>query len=147
MGSRQGVIQGQVRGDDPRQVEEFARQVSALIDEPLAAASVDAGAEATDVRRLTAQLRNRRKGERGEVWAVLAWISALPAGAPVNTQTVAFVTGTVVHALTANQSWIVLCDSAGRIVADVTVSGAGTRYLNTVPLGRLGQSEAFTWAA
>lgn len=144
------LIQDRVSAANPRSVENHAQQVTKHIDEPRDRVTVAAGAEGADtadVRRITLQARNRNKFPRTERLLVSVWFSSATTGAPVSTQTVTLVTGTLKRALTANQEFEFITDAEGKVVLDVEVTGAGTRYVNAVVLGRLDQSAALAWAA
>lgn len=125
------------------------RALRTHFDSPLAHCKVTAAAENTDARRITLQVRDRIQEHWEERWLVTFYLTATTGGDPSATgNTVAFVAGTVFQTVTANAAYVVLSDENGRVVFDLTIAGAASRFVCTsVAGGRIKESIEFTWAA
>lgn len=86
------------------------------------------GAYAANTIRVTLQAIDRRGNNVSGSWAIVASVGTTSDGAPGGTQTVSSVGSAIVMA--ANQSAIVPTDSTGKSLVDITVAGAGSRYLS-----------------
>lgn len=139
------ILNGKISARDPRQVEQFAQETAELIDRPIRRASIVQTGAAGDVITVRIQIKNRRKYDIAGVHSVLLWIGTASGGAPAGTQTVAFTSGTVLSSLTANRAWEMLTDSTGKIVLEITVTGAGTRYVNAQVRGPSDLGTALVW--
>lgn len=132
----------------PEAMARFAREVSEALARVGAAATFHAGPEGehgADVRRITIQVRDGRGSSRPRQSMVPVYIADSDGGPPVATQTVAVVAGRLVQTITTDAEWVLETDQDGKIVLDVNVSGAGTRYLNAAPAGLVDRSQALAW--
>lgn len=111
---------------DPRRDLEMLREA---IDRPALRATISLGAEASNVIPVTIQAVNRyRRPHRGPV-RVNFWAATVEWGGPAGTQTFSIVKGTSVFNYTANRHIMLLTATDGMAIVNITVSGAGTRYL------------------
>lgn len=136
----------------PEELRDFTRTVRAFFDRNRAEVRVTANAEGTNganVRRFTVQVIDRTgESVTKSLWCLRLFIGTTARGAPGGTQTYALVTGTALTTITANQVYDVLTDEYGKVVFDLTVTGAATRYVTAVVLGEVQPPPAgFTWAA
>lgn len=124
-------------------------QVRAQFHTPLAVCRVSAGAEATNIRRVTIQVMDRLKRDVPGRWVILVYLSPTSGGAPSSTgNTVAAVTGTtVLQTVTANAAYRLLTDENGQAQIDVTISGAASRFVSTVVEGKVRESAEIEWGA
>lgn len=132
----------------PKELRKFARDVAAIIDEPLfhPAVTFDAeGATAANTHRVTIQVRNRRSTALKSQFLVYFFIAATAGGNPQNAQAVGFVAGTIIQTITANQDFLVMTDANGQIVVDITIVGAATRYIRGCVLAEIETSDAIVW--
>ncbi len=106
-----------------------------FFDVPRAWCSVTAGAEAADVRRITLQVRDRLRNVWKRRWRVHFYLTTTEGGNPGGTQTVVFVSGTLLDTHTANVRYTALTDADGKIEIDVGVIGAGTRFVYADVIG------------
>lgn len=116
---------------------------------PLGMVKVSAGSEALNIRRLTLQVIDRAKRDAPGQWVLLVWLSPTSGGAPSATgNTVSVVAGTgTLQTITANAAYRLITDANGRAQIDVEISGAATRYVETVVEGKVRESAAITWGA
>lgn len=136
----------------PEELRDFTRSMRAFLDRNRAEVRVTANAEGTsgaNVRRFTAQVIDRaQRPITKSLWCVRLFVGTSAYGAPGGTQTYALVTGTALTTITANQVYDVLTDEYGKVVFDLTVTGAATRYVTAAVLGEVQPPTAgFTWAA
>lgn len=118
----------------------FARNVGAIIDQPLYRASVSFDAQGTvgpGIRRVSVQVRNRRGDPLSGRFIVHCWLAATADGGPQSAQSVTFRAGTILETVVGNGEWRVLTDEAGRIVMDTGVLGSATRYARSFVLSRI----------
>ncbi len=130
----------------PDTLAQWGNELSALIDRPLAEPKISAGVEASDVRRVTVQLRDRIQRNRTGRQRVLVWVSTTAQGDPAGTQTVTVVDGYTLATIASNQAYELLTDAAGKVTLDIEVTGAGTRYVHALTHDRA-VSAAFEWSA
>lgn len=122
---------------DPAQVVQFSRDVAALIARPIAETRVAIGNQATLTRRFSFTVVDRKGDSKGGVWLGLLSVSDSLTTGPAGSQTLALSSGLLHNTLQANKLLLVSTDADGKIGVDVTLGGAGTRYVNFTPLGRL----------
>ncbi len=135
----------------------FASQVSALFDRPRASLRFSIGGEVTDARRVTMQVVGRSglnaapnqdyaENPTSNRFLIVFRVGTAEWGAPAGTQTLAVATGTLIKAHTADQLLLVETDANGVAAVDVTVSGAGTRYVTATIGEESASSGAIAWA-
>lgn len=124
----------------------FQRDVAAMFDRYPAEATITFGSESANVIRFTVKVFDRRRKSTVGPWAVHLWVSDSDSLVPGGTQTVSFVTGTVLNTHDPNVRWDVLTDQEGTIVLDVSVSGAGTRRVAALVYPAVQSSAQATWA-
>jgi uncharacterized protein YcfJ len=110
---------------------QLAREASAFTKAPQLSVLITADAEGTtaaNTRRFTLQVANRKGKPCRGLFLVSVVIGTSEAGGPGGGQTVATVAGASAGALVANQSLMLLTDSAGKVILDVTIAGAATLY-------------------
>lgn len=139
------TLQGGIRGGQPRDVEQFARQVTTFFDRFPAEASVSVSAEATNVVTVSIQARDRKGRDIEKAVLIEVWVATSSGGSPAGVQSVAFTTGTVIQTISSNQHYRVRTNSTGLAVLTITISGAATRYVSAVILGEVEDSTAATW--
>lgn len=109
---------------------------------------VTAGAEANDKRTVTVQARDAADNALAGRFLIHFWIAAADYGAPDATgNTVSVTTGTTCQTLTANANYAVVSDANGKILFDLTISGAATRFVLAEIDGRVHSSGALAWSA
>lgn len=101
------------------------------------------GAHAANAIRVTLQVIDRRGNDVPGLWAIVASVGTTADGVPGGTQTVASVGAAV--PLVANQTSIVITDDTGDAQVDITVAGAGSRYVSAWIDGELIVSQELTW--
>jgi hypothetical protein len=121
--------------------------VRSHFDTPIALPSVSAAEEKTDARTITLQVVDRLRKPWKGLWLVELYLATTATGEPGGTQTVAFSTGNVTETIRPNQHWRVQTDTLGRIVFDVTITGAASRFVIATVLGRYRASSQIIWAA
>lgn len=124
---------------------EFQDKVRALIDTNIAACRVSAGAEASNVRRVTVQVADRLRVTWKGRWTVFLYIATTEGGPPNGSQLVSFVDGTVLVTILANGAWIAQTDAEGKLTLDVDVSGAGSRFFYSLVLGKVTPAVEVAW--
>lgn len=125
----------------------FADEVRANFDTPIWSVRVSAGAEAVDKRRITLQVIDRRSRDAlGVYWAVL-WLTATSGGIPDPTgNTVAFISAdTVLGTIEPQAAWFIQTGVDGAAAFDLTITGAATRYVGSIIIGKAKESRAITW--
>ncbi|MCW5776394.1 MAG: hypothetical protein KIS87_08160 [Phycisphaeraceae bacterium] len=145
---RPRAFRSAVHGSDPEAVALAFQELAGLLDDPIASMAVTAGAEGehgTNVRRFTAQAKDRLREDWAERFLVVVWLAGTAFGVPDAADAVAFQAGTVVLELVADAAWLVLTDSAGRLVFDATIVGAATRHVNAVVVGVGRTAGGFAW--
>lgn len=127
---------------------EFQRLVQQSFDEPTGVVTVEAAAEAANVRRITLQVRDRIGAPWPGRWLVTFFLSATQDGDPDATgNTVGVATGTIISAIIADAMYQVLTDATGKAEVDVEVTGAGTRWVHAMTdRGRMDAKGPFVWA-
>lgn len=126
-------------------IANWCRVVAGMFDRYPLEAAITFGAETADVRRCTVQVQDRRNRSAIGPFKVEVWVSTAATGAPGGSQTVSFVTGTVVDTVTANVRYVVLTSATGLIEFDIEVTGAGSRTVYAEIRPAL-QSMEGTWA-
>lgn len=101
------------------------------------------GAHAANAIRATLQVIDRRGNDVPGLWAIVASVGTTADGVPGGTQTVAAVGGSV--PLVANQTLLAITDDTGEAVVDITVAGAGSRYVSAWIDGELVVSAELVW--
>lgn len=101
------------------------------------------GAYAANAIRVTLQVIDRRGNDVPGLWAITVSVGTTADGTPGGTQTVAAAGGSV--PLVTDQTMIVVTDSAGEAVVDITVAGAGSRYVSAWLDGELVVSAELVW--
>lgn len=116
-------------------LEALVRQVAGWFDHAPTEAQIFFAPEVANVIRCTIQVTDRRRRVIVGPAIVHLWISDLASGVPGGTQTVAFVTGTLLDTFDPNVRFNALTDANGLIEIDITVTGAGTRdvYAQVLP--------------
>ncbi len=132
---------------DTRDLFRAYQTVRQWFDDPRASCRVTATAEAANKRTFTVQVTDRLLKNWTGRWKVFLYLSTTAAGDPDGTgNTVAFTTGLVLNTTVINGAWDVLTDVNGVAVFDLTIAGAATRYVGTLPTGgRPLVSDSFTW--
>lgn len=125
--------------------QHFAREAMAFSSEPHLQVRTTAGAEASNVRRFTLQVVNRRGKACFGPFALLVIIGTVDGGAPGGTQTVSVVTGAMLQTITANQALIINTAANGSASIDITVSGAGTRYVQAGVMAAMYGTPGVVW--
>lgn len=141
------MIQQSIIPEDWNSLLAWARSLMHLLDRARRSVGISVGDEAANVRRFTIQVRNRARNPVAGVHLVRIWISASEHGAPGGTQTLSLVTGTLFQTIASNQAVEILTDSTGKLVLDVTVTGAATRHIEAVVIGEPDGSGEIAWAA
>lgn len=111
---------------DPRRDLDAIREA---IDRPALRATISLGAEASNVIPVTIQAVNRYKRPYRGAVRVNFWAATTQWAGPAGTQTFSIVKGTSVFNYTANRHIMLLTATDGMAIVNITVSGAGTRYL------------------
>jgi len=124
----------------------FQQQVASLFDRPRAEARITAGAEAANVRRFTIQVVDRMGKEWGRRWLVQFWTTDTASGAPSGSHTLAFVAGTAIQTIAANQHYLAETDANGKIVVDLTVAGVSSRWVKACVVEQINDSGEVAWA-
>ncbi len=122
--------------DRPADQDGFRRAAAAYGDQvPVRARVTSSGTGLT--RTITIRAVNQQGCECIGVYALLVVIGTTAAGGPAGTQTVgALSAGTIIHTLSAHQAYILMTDSAGRVVFPVTQSGSwSARYVRAAVWG------------
>lgn len=130
---------------DAHQLRQFAQQAVRCLKQHAWDASMAAGAEASNVRRITIQLVNRKREPIAARVPMTVLIATSRSGAPSNSQTVSVAAGVTLDTYTANAALLILTDGDGKIQLDVTVSGAATRWITAVVPGWAAET-SFDWA-
>lgn len=127
----------------------LTQQIRQQFSTPLALCRVTAAAESADKRRISIQVIDRLKRDATGRWVVLVWLAATSGADPDDTgNTVAIVTGTgTLQEITANAAYLLITDSTGLAQIDLTISGAASRFVNTIVQGKVRESAEITWAA
>lgn len=117
----EAVLKGDVSGDRPKEVTGAFRQVAGLIDRDPTEALIRVQADSATVDRFFVQVVDRRDREAVGPYCVRLWVTTDSVGlVPGGSQTVAFIVGTVLDTLAANERYRVLTDPKGRIELTVT---------------------------
>lgn len=122
---------------------------AALVKVP-GSASFTAAAEATNAIAVTIQLKDVNGTNLAAKTACKVWLSDTAAAAPSGTApngSTSFTTGTTLKEVTTKVLWDVVTDSAGRLVLNITDSGAPTFYVNVACGAVIASSSAVTFAA
>jgi len=108
---------------------------------------ISAGGEAANVRRVSFQVIDRQGRNLTDRFVLRVDITDTQYGTPVNTQSVAAVSGTtILRTPVADQSYDLLTDSAGLARLDVTIVGAASRWFHVgTGDGRLWESAEVAW--
>jgi len=115
-------------------------------DSPPASCSVVAGAEAADIRRFTVQVKDRLRNDWARRWIVAVYFTPTSGGDPDATGNgFSVVTGSVSTVPLADGWYELLTDSNGRLVFDLEVAGAGTRYVVAGVGGWFDEFGGFAW--
>ncbi|NBW09406.1 MAG: hypothetical protein EBR82_15430 [Caulobacteraceae bacterium] len=123
----------------------FAREAMAYSRSPQLAVRVTAGAEASNIRRFTLRVVNRRGKDCLGLFALLVVIGTAAAGGPAGTQTVSIVSGATVQTIASNQAFILFTAANGVAELDVTVVGASSRYVRAGVLAVMGGTTEVAW--
>ncbi len=122
--------------------------VAAVLTGRAIGASISAGAESGDTRRVTVQLTDAAGANLASRAAMRVWISASEFGSPSSTgHTVAVATGTSLTTVLSNADYRLLTDAAGVIELDITAAGAPSRYVMVEVGGHVVSSGELTWSA
>lgn len=125
-------------------ISKLANAVTALMP----SLAITAGAETSDARAITVQVRDAAGANLAQRSKVRLWLATSDYGAPDATgNTVALSVGTQLRQLTANADYELIANASGQIAISVTISGAATRYLLAEIDGRVYSSGALTWTA
>ncbi len=132
----------------PTSGDDFERLVRHHFDRPVASVKVEAGTEAADTRAFTLQVVDRRGKDWPGRWFVAWFITPTEGGdADATDNTVGALTaGTAWQTVTADAAYVSLSDANGLVAFDLTVVGAGTRYLYAAVVGRMDAGDPFDWA-
>jgi hypothetical protein len=128
-----------------REVAGFAAAVTKNFDRPISLTRVTAAAEAANVRRVTVQVIDRNGISRSGRHSLLLWITDTAGGMPVTTQTVALVSGDAIMTIDVDGTYEIITDSDGKVVFDVTIAGAATRYIETAVRNPVEESVPLVW--
>lgn len=126
--SRHVSLQG-LRNHTDRALRDWTMAVADGWDKSYLRPMFEYGTETADTIRVTISACNRKLMRVTGAFVLLLIVGTTPDGAPGGTQSVTTVTGTRIQDVTANQVAYVQTDANGRIVLDITVTGAGTRYV------------------
>jgi len=131
----------------PASLDDFQRLVRLHFDRPVAAVKVTATDEAADSRTFTLQVVDRRGKDWPGGWLLAWFLTPTEGGAPSSTDNTfgSHSAGTLWEEVTANAAYVSLTDSDGVVEFDLTVTGAGTRYLYASVVGRMDSGDAFEW--
>lgn len=142
-----GIAPTRVNGADPFQVARAIGTLGEAAKTGPYGVRISAGAEAANVRRISFQVIDRQGQAVPDRFVLRVDASDAAYGAPVNTQALAAVSGTVVlRELVADQSLDLLTDSAGLARLDVTIVGAASRWFHAgVGDGKLWESAEIAW--
>ena len=125
-----------------------ASHLAAAMQAVIPGATITAAAEAADVRAITVQVTDAAGVANANRFLARVWIAATAYAVPDATgNTVAVTTGTIIETKTAHADYVVLTDAAGKVVFNLTVAGAATRYVMVEIDGRVYASAAITFAA
>lgn len=119
--------------------------VRSQFDTPIGLTIASAGAEAANVRSITVQVVDRIFKPWNGLWLVELYLSTTATGAPGGTQTVSFTAGNVLETIRPTQHWRVCTDTLGKLVLDVTIVGAASRYVLGSVLGKYRASREIAW--
>lgn len=125
--------------------QQFMREAQAFSQLPQLQVHVRPGAEAANVRRFTLQVVNRRGRDCIGLFALLVVIGTTETGGPGGSQTVSVVSGATVQTIASNQAYVVMTGANGKAEIDVTVTGAGTRYVRAGVLATMFGTEGAAW--
>ena len=115
-----------------------AKLADAVVDE-IAGFSVSAGAEASDVIRVTVQMKDAQGNNLARA-GMVSWVlssSVDSAAVTILTPTIALVDGTLWQQITANKKYVHFTDSTGKLTIDVTLSGDSTLQFVTAVAGKI----------
>lgn len=143
------VIPTCIDPEAPGGVQQLARDASAANKTPLMHVRVSPGPEgehASDVRRVTLQVTNRRGSACRGCFALRIIVGTSASGGPGGAQTLTIVTGAMIASVAADQVIDVLTDADGRAVVDVEVAGAGVRFVRAALGGVVFGTDPITWA-
>lgn len=139
------VLRGDVKGDRPTDISRAFREVAGLIDRNPAEAQIRVQADSASVARFFVQVVDRRGRPAVGPFTVHLWVTTNDSTlVPGGSQTVAFVVGTVLDTLAANERYVVLTDPQGRIELTVTALSTQTARLAALVEQFLHVSEATT---
>lgn len=130
----------------PSAVMGWMASLIAKFDTQHVTARIEAGDEdGSSVRRFTVQVVDRLTNPVRDRFPVRFTVGTADTGAPAGTQTVSVVTGATVQTVAANQCIDLMTDAAGLAEVDVTVTGAGTRYVRATIGAESTSSGAVAW--
>lgn len=139
------TVNGDIEIDD-QDLSGFVRAVGEHFDTPVWKAKVTVNAETADTRRVRVQVADRLGRDEPGLFVLLVSFQALSGGPPGGTQTVSVVTGTSMSSLTSNALYLVRTNAGGLAELDLTVSGAGTRHVGVLVMGRQNPATAVVFA-
>jgi len=142
--SRHVSLQG-LRSHNDRALRDWTIAVADGWDKSYIKATFEAGAEAADTIRVTISVCNRKNARVTGAFVLRVIVGTTDDAVPGGTQTVATVTGTNILNITANEVADILTDENGQVVLDITVAGAGTRYVSVVHGSEAFISQAVVW--
>lgn len=125
-----------------------AALLSAALRGVIPSLSITAGAEASDIRAVTVQAKDAAEIDLAQRLLIRVWIAGSEGGAPDATGNTATVTtGTAIESKTANADYHLISDTNGKIVFNLEIAGAASRYVMAEVDGRIYSSGQLDWAA
>jgi hypothetical protein len=138
------VLRGDVKGDRPTDISRAFREVAGLMDRNPTEAQIRVQADSGSVGRFFVQVVDRRSRAAVGPYAVRLWLTTDDTGlVPGGSQTVAFVVGSIIDTVAANERYVVLTDAQGRIELTATVGATQTVRLVATVEPFLHVSDAF----
>lgn len=128
-------------------LEQSIRRLGRLASAPRWHVAFEVGGEASDVRTITLRVRDIDGRDTKQQFSVRLWVSTSADGGPAAGQTITFSSGTILVTVTANQFYEVLTTADGQIILNVTVAGAGSRWIRAHVAGEMFTSNEALWAA
>jgi hypothetical protein len=138
------TLQTKIKAGDWRDVQRVLDEIGAMV-EPTSVVRVSAEAEAANIRRVTLAVSDRIRQRWERHWNLDVHIAASAGGAPQNAQLVSVVSGTVIQTFLPNGHWRFEAGSDGKVVLDIEVTGAGSRWIATRIGARSQESAAIVW--
>lgn len=140
------VIPSTIQEQPVRGLAQLALECAESNRRPMLRVFVTFGPEASNTRRATLRVVNRRGEPCTGVFLVAMAVGLAEDGAPGGTQTLTVAKGHAFGGGISNQSAILLTHPDGSAEVDIAVTGAATRHVRAWVIGT-GSSASTTWAA